>query len=392
MQTAQAYTPPIRRRNVSSARDYELFDAALESFEAGEHAEAVAKIFKHLFPDLAIDLAAGAAFAQGSSNVRVRVVDGVFTMTVPVVKLAAGGGAIAALRYALTKINGTGQLYQARLHGDDLVLEYQERIAALHPHKLIEVLRRMPVEADSHDDWMIKEFGAQPLDRAAIIEVDDGEAAIAAEVWAAHWTFVEELLKEAQRKRSIWFLGEITSYAYQRIKFLLPLGGSLMPRLGEAQNTFNNSDTDPSKRETSLHKCIKEMKAVTPAELRANLGHASYAINPLADGTPGKISEFFAPGNYMESIDKARSTGQTIEAGIALVGTYYFLLGTAVWPQEVEDALKEGIAQAAGKPWRDAANLMFAHAKHLSDTYGGDDEDDDDEDDEDEDEEEGTDE
>ncbi len=388
MQTAQAFTPPVRRRAVTMARDYELFDAALEQFDAGEHADAVDKVFKHLLPDLSLDLAAGAMFAQGSSNVSVKIADRVFTMVVPVVKLPAGGGAIAALRYALTRINGTGQLYQARLHGDDLVLEFSEKVSALHPHKLVEVLRRMPVEADSHDDWMVKEFGATPLDSAPILEVDDTEAAVAAEVWAAHWAYVDDLVKEVQRKRSLWFLGEVTSYAFQRIRYLLPLGGSLMPRLGEAASTFNNSENDPSKRETALGKCVKEMKAVSAAELRANLGHAQYAISPIGEGTPGKISEFFAPGDYMESIDKARSTGQSIEAGIALVGTYYYLLATATWPQEIEDAMKEGLAQSGGKPWRDAANLMFAHAKHLADTYGGDDEEDDDDDDDDDEEEE----
>ncbi len=387
MQQAQAFTPPVRRRAVTTARDYELFDAALEHFEAGEHAEAVAKVFEHLLPDLPLDLAAGGTFAQGSSNVYVRIVDRMFDMTVPVVKLPAGGGAIAALRYALTKINGTGQLYQARLRGDDLVLEFHEKLSALHPHKLVEVLRRMPVEADSHDDWMIKEFGAQPLDRAVILEVDDTEAAVAAEIWAAHWAYVEDLLHDVQRKRSLWFLGEVTSYAFQRIRYLLPLGGSLMPRLGEAASTFNNSDTDPSKRESALGKCVKEMKAVSAAELRANLGHANYAIAPVGEGSPAKISEFFAPGDYMETIDKARTTGQSIEAGIALVGTYYYLLATATWPQEVEDMLVAGLAQSGGKPWRDAANLMFAHAKELADTFGGDDEEDEDDEEEEDDDE-----
>ena len=346
---------------MTTTRDYELLDAAIEQFDAGEHADATKKVFEHL--GLAVDLDAGGSFAQGSSRVTAKIEDRAFAMAVPVVKLPPGGAAIAALRYILSRINGSGQLYQARLHGDDVVLEFRERLSALHPRKLVEVLRRMPVEADSHDDWMIKEFGALPLDRAPIEELDDTEAAVAAEIWAAHWANVEELLKEVQRKRSLWFLGEVTSYAHQRIRYLLPLGGSLLPRLGQAAGTFNDSDEDPSKREAALGKCIKEMKAITPAELRANLGHAQYAISPLAEGTPHKISEFFAPGNYMESIDKARTTGQSIDAGIALVGTYYYLLATATWPEEVEEVLKQGIALTSGKPWRDAANALFAHAK-----------------------------
>ena len=95
----------------------------------------------------------------------------------------------------------------------------------------------------------------------------------------------------------------------------------------------------------------------------------------------------------MEQIDKARTTGQSIDAGIALVGTYYYLLATATWPEEVEQVLQQGIALTSGKPWRDAANALFAHAKHLAEEYGSDeDEDDEDDEDEDEDDEETTDE
>jgi hypothetical protein len=205
MQAAPTFTPPVRRRAVATTRDYEVLDTAIEQFDAGEHAAAVVSVFQHL--NLPVELDAGVVFAQGSSKVSARIVDRAFSLTVPVVKLPAGGAAIAALRYILTRINSTGQLYQARLHGDDVVLEFHERLAALHPRKLVEVLRRMPVEADSHDDWMIKEFGAQPLDRAPIQELTDDEAAVATEIWAAHWASVEELLKEVQRKRSMWLLG-----------------------------------------------------------------------------------------------------------------------------------------------------------------------------------------
>ena len=378
------YAPPIRRRVDAVTQDYELIDAATERFEAGDFLDAVHKVFAHVMPGVAIDLAAApATFVQGSSRVTARIDDGIFTLSCPLVRLPAGGGAVAALRYVLSRINGSGQLFQARLRGDDLFLEMKEKISALHPQKLLEVVRRMPSVADQHDDWMVTQFGAIELDRAPIEPVSDAELAAAWELWQTHWRDAEELLKEAQRKRSTWFLNEATSFVLTRIRFALPLCGGVLPRLLESGRTFNDSDVDPMKRETSLAKCIKEMKAVTREELGKSLGHAVYALSPMAEGTPQKLSGFFGPGSYMETIDKYRAGGQVVDAALALAGTCYYLLAHHSWPLEVEEAIQAGLAEASGKPWRDAANSLFAHARTLVEQFGGDDEEGDEDDDED---------
>jgi hypothetical protein len=94
---------------------------------------------------------------------------------VPLVRLTPTGNAVAALRYALTTISGSGQLYQPRLRGDDLYLEFRDKLTRMHPAKVLEVLRRMPVEADRCDDWLVGQFGAQPLERAAIEPLTEDE-------------------------------------------------------------------------------------------------------------------------------------------------------------------------------------------------------------------------
>jgi hypothetical protein len=379
------YSAPIRRSRVAKALDFELLETAGAQYDSGAFLEAMQTVFRHLFPDAPpTDLAHQFSFTQGSSRVTTWIDDNVFIASVPLVRLPTGGGAIAALRYILTRINASGQLFQARLRGDDVHLEFRERLSALHPQKLLEVLRRMPVLADQHDDWMVSQFGAVPLERGPITELDDDELARAEAVWRAHWQDVEELLKEAQRKRSMWFLNETTSFGLSRIRFAVPLGGSVLPRLLESAGTFNDSNVDASKRETTLAKCIKEMKAITSEELRKSLGHTEHAISPYAEGTPRRIVEFFGPGHYMESIETYRTSGQSMDAALPLIGTYYYLLATHSWPTEIEEELKNALAAVSGKPWRDAANAMFAHAKSLVEQYG-DDEEEEGEDDEDDD-------
>jgi len=376
------YSPPIRRHGKTTKPDYEVMEAAAALADEGRNKEAVQKVFEHLFPTATIpDLATSTfSFTQGSSRVSARIQNDELSITVPLIQLPAGGSAIAALRYVLTKISGSGQLHQPRLHGDNIYLEFKSSIAKLHPAKVLEALRRMPMEADANDDWLIGQFSAVPLERGSIVELTDDEAARAEAVWRSHWDDIEELVKESQRKRSIFFLNELTAYAVYRIRFVLPMCGIVSAKLAEAAGTFNDSDEDPTKRETTLAKCVKEMKAVGKEELRKNLGHVEYAISPIGDGTPALISDYFQSGDYMETIDKLRSSGKNLDAAIALICTYNYLLARFSWPEEVETEMKNGLAAASGKPWREAANTMFAHAKELAATYGSDEEDEDEDD------------
>jgi hypothetical protein len=385
------YAPPILRGERPPDPDFELLDAAVALNDEGRALESVTKVFEHLFPTQKVpNLAAGPfSFVQGSSRVTVRIDNGDLLVTVPLVKLPTGGSAIAAMRYVLGKLSGAHQLHQPRLRGDVLILEFRDKLTRIHPGKLIEILRRMPMDADNNDDWLIGQFAALPLARAPVEPVNDDEFARCAAIWREHWNDCEELLKESHKKRSLFFLNELTAYALSRISFTLPLCGFLGAQLAEGGATFNNDAEDPLKRETALGKCVKHMKAVTDEELRKNLGHVVHAFSPLNEGTPGMLSHYFEAGDdtYMEAIDELRRSGRASEAALALIGTYYFLLAYNYWPEEAEAEMKRGLARASGKPWREVATLLFDHARELADRFGGEDENDEDDDSDDDDEE-----
>ena len=385
--TTLSYEAPVRRSTRRETLDYDLLDAAVTLHGEGRPLDALRKVFEHLFPgqpppDLGKE---PFSFTQGSSRVTTRIADDDVSITVPLVRLPAGGGAIAALRHVLSQISATGQLYQPRLHGDDIHLEFKERLTRTHPAKVLEVLRKMPVEADANDDLLIGEFGAQPLERGSIRPLDDAEAARAEKIWRAHWGEVEELVKECQRKRSMFFLNETTAYALHRITFALPLNGIVACRLEEAADTFNDANEDPVKREKVLAKCARDMKAVSGEELRKSLGHADYAISPLDDGTPSALSSYLGPGHYVDTIKKLRTTGKAFDAALALISTYNYLLARHTWPEAIEAELMAGLAEASGKPWKDAAKLLSDHAAALAEKFGATEDEDDDDDDENED-------
>jgi hypothetical protein len=388
--TTLTYEAPVRRSTRHPSLDYELLEAAATLAEEGRPVESLLKVFEHLLPTEKVpDLATHAfSFTQGSSTVTTRIENDDVVITVPLVRLPKDGRAIAALRYVLTQISATGQLYQPRLRGDDIHLEWRDRLSRLHPAKVVEVLEKMPEEADCNDDFLIGQFGAEPIDRGSIVPLDDAELARSEAIWRQHWTDIEELLKEAQRKRSMFFLNEVTAYALHRVGFALPLGGFLGARLEEASSTFNDGDTDPMKREASLAKFAKEMKAISREELQKSLGHASYAISPLSEGSGKVLANYIGPGNYTDTIERLRSSGKALEASMALISSYNYMLGRFSWPEAIEAELKAGLEQVSGKPWREVASLLAEHAEAVFAKYGeDDDEDEDDDDDEDEDDE-----
>jgi hypothetical protein len=384
------YDTPVRRSARPSNPDYDRLEAAVALHDEGRPLESLTKVFEHLFPNETLpDLAKETfSFTQGSSRVSTRIEDDHVSITVPLVRLPTGGSAVAALRHVLTRISSSGQLYQPRLRGDDIHLEFRDRLTRMHPAKVLEVLRRMPVEADDTDDWLIGQFGALPLERAPIADLDDAEAKRSEAIWQKHWNDVEELLRECQRKRSLFFLNELTAYALHRLAFVLPLTGFLTSRIDENASTFNDCDEDPLKRESSLAKCVKEMRAVSAEELRKSLGHATYAISPHNDGTPAVLSNYIGPGNYIDTIDKLRSSGKPMDAALALVSTYNFLLARFSWPEEMEKDLKAGLEEASGKSWKEIATVLFEHAKSLAEKYEDEEEEEEEEDEDDEDEDE----
>ncbi len=390
--------PSLRRPNARTELDYTLLETAEELANEGRNVEALTKVFEHLLPEQPPpDFARGPlSFIQGSSSVTAAVHGDDVVITVPLVKLTSDGKAIAALRYILTKIAATGQLYQPRLHGDEVRLEFREPLSRFHPAKVLEVARRMPWEADENDDILMQEFGAQPLSRAPITPLSSQELARAELLWAQHWNDVEELLKECQRKRSIWFLNEVTSYAKQRICFLLPLGGALLSKLEQANSVFNNCDNDPTNRETVLAKCIKDMRALASQALHQSLGHATYAISPYRRGKSEDLLGLLGDGSYLTNVENLRTTGKPFDAALSLISTYNFLLARFVWSDDIYQLLTEGLARVSGKPWREAADILSEHAKVVAakmeeesddDEEGDDDDDDSDDEEEDEDDE-----
>jgi len=309
-------------------------------------------------------------FVQGSARVRLTINNDELRLSTALAALREDSQSTAALRYVLTRLSATGQLFQPRLRGSELTLEFSDRLSLLHPAKLAEVLQRLPMESDSNDGWLQERFGLDPLDREPVAELDAEAMARALEIWNSHWAAVDELMVESRRRRSVRFLDALGSYAANQVRYTLPLFGSVRARLNESADDFTDKDENPNKRDSALAKAIKEMRQVSEAELRQCLGHAEFAMNPLYEGTPSLLTSMLGAGQRMQTTGELRATGRSLEAALELIADYLYLLAEHSWPVEVETALRTGLDLVSGKPWREAADVLWNHANQTARIFG----------------------
>lgn len=362
---------PIRRRLPVVPRDHDLRDQAISCFEAQDYVAAVQLTLRYLLLDApATDLEhQPLLLIQGTARVHGHLQAGSLVLSVVLAELDEQAHTTAALRYALSRLSATGQLFQPRLRGKLLCLEFRDQLSLLHPLKLIEVLQRMPVEADSNDAWLIDRFAVQTPDREALMPLSEDEFEQAWTLWSEHWDAMNELLLESRRRRSVRFLDTLGSLAANQIRYALPLYGPLRADLNGMADVYTDAEEHPDKRDAALAKCVRQMRKVSREKLADCLGHARYAIAPLQEGSPALLSSMLA-GNRMQGTGELRASGRSLEAALELISDYCYLLAYYAWPAEVEQALRSGLDQASDKPWREATDVLWNHANSTVRAYG----------------------
>ncbi len=370
--TSLNFPTPVRRRVEVAPRDFARRDHAISLFDAGQYVESVQSVLSYLLPTTALpDLSRAAlCLVQGSARVHVAIENHELLVRASLVELTAEAHSVAAMRFFLTRLSATGQLFQPRLREQTVALEFRERLELLHPLKLLEVMQRLPMEADSHDAWLVQQFNVAMADREIIEPLSELEFSDAWAIWNTHWQAVEELTTESRRRRQISVLDSLGSYSINHLVYTLPLFGAVRARMNECADEFTNREETATKRDNELAKCVKEMRQISPADLRACLGHVTHAINPLHEGTPSLLTSILGGGGRMQKTGEHRAAGRGLEATLELIADYLYLLAHHSWPNEIDAALRAGLASASGKPWREAADLLWNHANATAKTFG----------------------
>lgn len=373
MSLSAFYCPnPIRRRRPLTARDYARRDFAIELFDRGDYLAAIAEIFAHAMPEVLADrpFALPMQFAQGSALFDVRLDGDALVISTVLAEMVPGANATALLRFALSRLAGSGQVWQPRLKANVIRLEFRESLPDLHPLKLLEVLLKLPADASQHDQWLAEEFQVARPHAAPLGPLSAEESAAALRFWRQHWQDMEILHNEVRRRRSVRMLDFVGSLASHLVRVVLPLHGSLRITLDEQADEIADRDESVSKRDSAMAKLIRSMQAVDDARLLASLGHGDYAINPLREGSPSSIHSLFGAGERMQTVHEHRANGRLLEAGLELVAYASYLLGSFSWPEPVEQALLQFLTSAHEKPIRVVLDSLLKQAEAIANEFG----------------------
>lgn len=375
MAISSLYLPPSLRRPIPFApRDHLRRERAIELYEGGEHRAAIDEAIAYLLlpgqaaPDLSN---APLCLVQGTARLRLQIEDGRLHGRAVLGRLGANASATAALRHFLSSVSGTGQLFQPRLRGDVVSLEFDERLTLLHPYKLTELVQRLAEAACNADSWLTEDFGMQPLDREALQPLEENEVRRATQIWSAHWAAVDLMVDEIRRHRSSAMLNRVADYAYSQVIYALPLNGALPERLHDANDIYGDREEQPAKRLAILAKSVKDARALPEAELVASFGHVGYAINPISEGNASLLAKVLGGTQREQAIADYHAAGHIFESALYQAVDYLYLLAWFVWPPAVETALREALDQASERPLREAADtlrtrataILRAHAK-----------------------------
>lgn len=374
MSITTIYCPrPIRRQHAYAPRDHARRDRAVELFESGQYPAAVDETLAYLLPGVALgDISREPlCLVQGTARVRVHIDNGAIVISTVLAALTPDSNATAALRYFLTRLSATGQLFQPRLRDDVVTLEFTDHLTLLHPLKLLEILQRLSTEASNHDTWLVDGFGVESSDRETIAPLEAGDFDRAHEMWDTHWAAADEMITESRRRRSVPLLNSIGSYAVNQPEYTLPLHGSLRAQLSEAADVFTDRDENPNKREAALAKCIKDMRQTSREDLARCLGHARYAISPQQDGTPSLLSSVLGGAQRQQTIGDLNASGRTLESSMHQLTDYLYLLAHFAWSTPIAAALREALDAISGKPLRETAETLWSHSNATLRTYGG---------------------
>ncbi len=366
------FPSPLQKRPTFVKQDYARRDHAISLFEANAPLPAVVEALRYLNPSAGkVDLQkAPLHWAQGTAQIQIALEGEHLSVKSQLICIDSQVSNPAVLRYFLSKISNTGQLFQPRLTGDLLELAFSEKLSLLHPQKLIEVLQKLPGIADSHDAWLCEELGAALSARAPLKALSAAERKRALSFWTQHWNDMEALLLESRRRRSMQFLDSVGRLAINHVRYVLPLFGSLRHTLNQSADIFTDRDENPKLRENELARSIRTMQGASEAQLLSCLGHVKYAFSPWTPGSADVLRSAIGNVHHMHQSNEMRLSGRALEASVGLVANFLYLLAYFAWPAPVERALRAAIAAASNKTWQMSADILWKHAQAIGEKLG----------------------
>ncbi len=358
MQNAPSFIAPLVVTDASSSPDESLWDAAIADYEAENYPASLTKFVKYLDPSVVSgDSVVGSnmKLEHGSVQLQFHVTDSEFSIFVPFLKLPEGGRAIAMMRKAM-EVGENLNLSRFVLKEDDLSIQYSDELAGCHPAKLLDIMRCICLVADANDDLFVEQFGATRLNELAVTPW-------AGEKLSNGYLAYQTIIKEGLELATFWEGKQNLRMAYlsldmtmERLRWTLSPQGYLRSSFGKFYRQIDDKSKSGSQRISAGKKALEKYLEEPESAIADSLYDAKFILPQKEKVDLAWYQK--ALGDPIGSAANMRQGKKYQEAVMVYLHNGYEDIRRFQLPSKVMEYYVQGFANAAGKPCREAAEIL----------------------------------
>lgn len=358
MKNTISYFKPVLA-STQSTFNAETFRESIDCFHEGNYLQAFHTFLDSLNPKFRKEYGneAGNEFhiPHGSILVDIYLDDDALKVHTDFMRLPEKGRVAMLRQVASLNINQLLLPY-FRLNNDVLCIEYACHLSQTHPSKMYEVFRGVCNIGDKYDDEFATQFGASRIYSPRVMPYAPEEVERIHETIHTIGTQALAAVKEYNGERKQVYAWNVLDTAFYQMVYVAAPQGQLLNDLDKA---IDDMDKDLPLNELLTKGCEAMQKIVDmPKEkLAENLYYVDTLVSSKIRSSLRNIQENFK--DAYDSITKALQS-ENYEAGcVRMLYKLYEMYYYNNLQEDVNKITAKALEAASGKPWEEAAGILY---------------------------------
>jgi len=331
----------------------------MQAWQSGKHLDAFHGLLDYINPDLRKTYGnkeqTSFSVPHGSVVVNINIQNNKVNVTCPFVDIT-GAMRVPLLRKVAELNFHPMQLSTIRMQDEKLNFHYQSELDTSEPYKTYYALQEICRTADQYDDDFRQKFKTKNILEPKVKHISSKEAEIA-------WKQVNEIISETiefanyfDSKRWFGSSYDMLLIAIMRIDLCVQVQGFLKNEMERAIGDMNRKDLNVVDKNQYGRKFLDYVQKMGLESFASNLYEAEVFVPNKAMSSFENVKRSMEPS--LKTVSKLLSEQNFI--GATLEGLYYTydLLHRNYVDKTVLSVLDSGLSNAAGKPWKEAAESL----------------------------------
>jgi hypothetical protein len=358
---------PSLYSSTASKVKVELWDTTLAAHNEKQYLKSFHLLMDYVNPELRAKYgnADGTAFKvpHGSVIVNVKISEDTFSVSAPF--LEVNQSAIVPLLRQVCSLNFSSlDMAQIYLRENCLNFEYSCKLNETNPYKIYYILREICDIGDKYDDEFVTTFDAKRLYEPVITPFPADKAE---KIYQTIQAIIKQALEYTayfESKRQYSQAWDLIAGALRQIDFYAHPQGQLINDLNKAI-TDANAEAPLANLVSDMKNFLQEWQNMDKAKFIADLYEIEIFIPTKRRSSLQNIQENLQ--KLYERAGKGIQDGYQAAAAIDILFNFYNVYYHNNLQEDVNLVLVEALEKASGKPWEEAAKILFQALKKIMD-------------------------